>query len=297
MEQAIVVTPFTVILIDGTLGGRFTHINGWATENGKLPGLFGMAVNMPEYIINGPPTPPSDAIIFKDSNFAKEVMKALNTSNLFITASEVAAITELNLYNKKITDMNELRYFTSIEYLVCTDNDLTELDISKNPSLKYSACGNTGLTSLDISKNPLLEELYCSTNKLMVLDVRSNTMLKQLNCSDTQLTELDVTNNIALKRLDCERNQLITLDLSNNAILEYLYCRNNYFPDKSAIVGLDEEKTQVYFDSQNGYTVTFKRQRDEGTSSGYATKIIGIGRRVIIHDLCDLSGLSDFALR
>jgi hypothetical protein len=35
---------------DGTLGGRFTQANGWTTENGKLPGLFGKTVNMPEHL-------------------------------------------------------------------------------------------------------------------------------------------------------------------------------------------------------------------------------------------------------
>jgi hypothetical protein len=34
---------------DGTLGGRFTTANGWATQNGKLPG-FGAARDMPDYI-------------------------------------------------------------------------------------------------------------------------------------------------------------------------------------------------------------------------------------------------------
>jgi len=35
---------------DGTLGGRFTSENGWTTQNGKLPGLFGNTVDMPEYL-------------------------------------------------------------------------------------------------------------------------------------------------------------------------------------------------------------------------------------------------------
>jgi hypothetical protein len=35
---------------DGTLGGRFTSVNGWTTENGKLPGLFGKAVDMPLHL-------------------------------------------------------------------------------------------------------------------------------------------------------------------------------------------------------------------------------------------------------
>ena len=38
---------------DGTLGGRFTDENGWTTENGKLPGLFGNTVDMPEHLGGG----------------------------------------------------------------------------------------------------------------------------------------------------------------------------------------------------------------------------------------------------
>jgi hypothetical protein len=35
---------------DGTLGGRFTAVDGWTTQNGKLPGLFGKTVDMPEHL-------------------------------------------------------------------------------------------------------------------------------------------------------------------------------------------------------------------------------------------------------
>jgi len=35
---------------DGTLGNRFTAAGGWTTQNGKLPGLFGNTVEMPEHL-------------------------------------------------------------------------------------------------------------------------------------------------------------------------------------------------------------------------------------------------------
>ena len=38
------------ILADGTLGGRFTSANGWATQNGKLPG-FGKPVDIPPHLL------------------------------------------------------------------------------------------------------------------------------------------------------------------------------------------------------------------------------------------------------
>jgi hypothetical protein len=43
------------IYADGTLGGRFTSSNGWTTQNGKLPGLFGSTVDMPTHLTIIPP--------------------------------------------------------------------------------------------------------------------------------------------------------------------------------------------------------------------------------------------------
>ena len=40
----------TTILSDGTLGGLFTEIDGWTTEDGKLPG-FGAPVDMPVHLL------------------------------------------------------------------------------------------------------------------------------------------------------------------------------------------------------------------------------------------------------
>ena len=43
----------SAILADGTLGGKFTSADGWTTEDGKLPGLFGKTLDMPEHLTNG----------------------------------------------------------------------------------------------------------------------------------------------------------------------------------------------------------------------------------------------------
>ena len=41
---------------DGTIGGRFTSENGWTTQNGKLPGLFGNTVDIPKHHTSRPDT-------------------------------------------------------------------------------------------------------------------------------------------------------------------------------------------------------------------------------------------------
>jgi len=35
---------------DGTIKGIFTGAGGWTTQNGRLPGLFGNTVAMPEHL-------------------------------------------------------------------------------------------------------------------------------------------------------------------------------------------------------------------------------------------------------
>lgn len=40
----------SAINADGTLGSRFTSGYGWLTQNGKLPWLFGNAVELPAYL-------------------------------------------------------------------------------------------------------------------------------------------------------------------------------------------------------------------------------------------------------
>ena len=50
------------IYADSTLSGRFTAENGWTTENGKLPGLFGRTVDMPMHLSGNSSSVPNISI-------------------------------------------------------------------------------------------------------------------------------------------------------------------------------------------------------------------------------------------
>jgi Leucine-rich repeat (LRR) protein len=55
---------------------------------------------------------------------------------------------------------------TELTHFFCIFNQLTSLDVSKNPALTWLFCSYNQLTSLDVSKNPALKELNCSDNQL-----------------------------------------------------------------------------------------------------------------------------------
>ena len=115
----------------------------------------------------------------------------------------------------------------NITLLGCWDNQLTELDVSKNSVLTRLACDNNQLTELDVSKNYALTGLGCNNNKLTKLDVSKNYSLTILNCGDNPLTELDVNKNIVLASLFCYNNQLEKLDVKGAFSLRRLECWNN----------------------------------------------------------------------
>ena len=146
---------------------------------------------------------------------------------------KIRAVTELDINGPlfteegKLTDLSGIEWFTGLTYLSCNDNNLTELDVSKNTALETLSCSGNQLTTLDVSKNTVLTDLSCSSNQLTTLDVSANRLLEDLSCSGNQLTTLDVSANTALEYLRCRSNQLMTLDVSANTALRWLWCEDN----------------------------------------------------------------------
>ena len=108
---------------------------------------------------------------------------------------------------------------TALTLLSCSNNQLTQLDVSLNISLKNLYCSSNQLMQLNVNSNTLLNGLKCSHNKLTHLNVSSNTALTNLECGNNQLTHLNVSKNTALTDSWCRDNQLSALDLSKNTML------------------------------------------------------------------------------
>ena len=127
----------------------------------------------------------------------------------------------------KIRSLKGIEYFTELEELYCSGNDLSKIDLSKNPALRHLYCSANKLLSLDVSGNKALTTLDCSHNQLTSLDLYSNVGLESIVCSNNQLTDIDFSGNTALKNISCANNQLVALDLSSNTFLEFLICSKN----------------------------------------------------------------------
>ena len=139
----------------------------------------------------------------------------------------MAAVTELDLSNKGLTDLGGIEYFTGLTKLNLRDNSLTALDVTKNTALTDLDCTGNQLTAIDVSNNTELVNLNLQNNRLTALDVSKNTKLQFLNCNNSSIGTLDVSKNTELLDLSCTYCGLTNLDVSANTKLQGLSCYNN----------------------------------------------------------------------
>ena len=132
---------------------------------------------------------------FPDPKFRScvEQFMGVKTGGEFSAAQAAIKSGTLFCLNVGIESVSGLQFFTALTSLICYDNQLTSLDVSKNAALQQLHCFNNQLTRLDVSQNTALTSLDCSNNQLTSIagfvansklggkiDVRNN----KLDCGD-----------------------------------------------------------------------------------------------------------------
>ena len=183
-------------------------------------------------------------------NTALEVLYTRGNRLTSLNVSGATVLERLDCSNNDLASL-DVSQNTALTSLSCGDNQLTMLDVRNNTALKKLQCSDNRLATLDVSRNTTLSTFYCADNRLTTLDVKYNTALSSFYCNSNRLTTLDVRNNAVLTTLNCNGNRLTTLDVRSNTLLTTLECQLNLFFDKSAILGLDENRLVSFlFDPQ-----------------------------------------------
>lgn len=86
---------------------------------------------------------------FPDEAF-REYLKKFDINHDNKLASAERNVTEIDVNGKGITTLEGIQHFPKLEKLYCYDNQLTSLDVSKNPALFWLDCENNQLTSLNV---------------------------------------------------------------------------------------------------------------------------------------------------
>ena len=165
---------------------------------------------------------------FPDPTFRDYVRNSFDENDdSTLSSSEIAAIVSMDCSWLDLNSLKGIGYFTALENLDCSYNNLTALDLSQNTALKNLSCEANDLLSLNVSNNTALTYLDCSSNPLTSLDVSNNKALVYLSCTWMELSSLDVSKNTKLEYLAARSNNLTSLDVSKNTKLKDLNCIEN----------------------------------------------------------------------
>lgn len=137
-------------------------------------------------------------------------------------------VARLDLLNSNINNLSGIEYFTNLDYLNCSSNNLTTIDISQLISLKQLGCYNNQLTSLNINNQTQLIFLFANNNQITSIDFSNNTALERAFLWNNQFTTLNFANNPNFYDLECKNNpNLTTINIKNGAT--QLFPPNTYW--------------------------------------------------------------------
>jgi Leucine-rich repeat (LRR) protein len=165
-----------------------------------------------------------------DPNFEQALIELgydTGTPDGVVPTSNINTVDMLEIANKNISSLTGIEDFSALNYLDCSENLLTSLNLTQNGGLANLLCQDNSLSDLNTTQNASLLVLYCQNNNISSLDLSINTHLVELDCSNNQLTSLDVSDNNDLNLLYCGSNQITSLDLRQNVVLQYFWCNSN----------------------------------------------------------------------
>lgn len=148
-----------------------------------------------------------------------------------VLTANISTVVYLDVSDKSINDLSGIEDFTDLERLLCSRNNLSNLDLSACSSLEILHCFRNNLLNLDLSSSHVLNQLLCSYNDLTTLDLSQCFAIEDVDVFGNNLTNLNVSQCTNLRKLRCNFNQLSILDVSDCIGLEELYCNSNSLQD------------------------------------------------------------------
>ncbi len=92
-------------------------------------------------------------------------------------------VTDGGVSDMGLEDIDFIASFKNLETLVCEDNKLDQIDLSRNPAIKVLCCRRNNLTSLSVPKT--LGCLYATNNPIAKIDLAGCDSLKKVEVDDS----------------------------------------------------------------------------------------------------------------
>ena len=105
----------------------------------------------------------------------------------YVTTSNIETVVNLFIDAQNIADLTGIEDFTALEQLMCSNNQLTSLDLSQNTNLILIICRNINqITSIDVKNG--------NNTSIVFFDIRGNQNLRCINVDDVIYSTANWTN-------------------------------------------------------------------------------------------------------
>jgi PKD repeat protein/Leucine-rich repeat (LRR) protein len=177
---------------------------------------------------------------FEDDMIASNIDR--DGKNGKVATRSIANITSLDVSSGYITNLTGIQDFKALTTLICHDNQLTYLDVSKNVALTGLYCNSNQLTYLDVSKNVALRNLYCDSNKLLNLNLKNgkNTLLVNISFTYNPNLKCILVDNVAYSITNWSTKKDATATF-NTDCTPYTLIPDANFENQLMAMGIDKD--------------------------------------------------------
>ena len=166
-------------------------------------------------------------ITIPDANFKTALIDlGIDTSgNGEIEESEALVVTQLDISNKNISDLEGIQFFTNLLELNCDHNQLTSINITNLTKLVVLSVTENSLTSLNIINFSDLKTLYAGNNVLTTLTITNSLNIETISLIDNQLISIDASGLTKLTSFDYQNNPTLeSININGATSLTSLNC-------------------------------------------------------------------------
>lgn len=232
---------------------------------------------------------PVDSSTFPDPAFLSYVQKRDTDGDGLLSQSERDAVTQMDLRKLGIQDLSGLEWFSALESLNCSENDLVSLELADFPALTSLTCNeNSRLSELTLSGVPALEQLHCFDSSLSQLDLQGVPNLTYFVWGGSPLEELDLSGNPNLHTLHVLGGNLTHADLSHNEKLDTLLWNHTWIET----LDLSHQTELTYLNCTDNHLTALDLSGNEKLETVYAgnNRLLAIRLPQDSVSFCDLSG-------
>ena len=163
-----------------------------------------------------------EVVVWDDPNFEKAAREYLNFKG-DLTAADAAKVKKLELKGANIHSIKAVRYFTGLEELYLSDNEIEDI---------------SPLAGLDN-----VYKVHLENNKVSDLSpLRNKTNITRLDLCENQISDLSPLKNLTrMVMLDVRKNQIRDVSVLKGMInMDQLYLSENQIKDISAVAGMKD---------------------------------------------------------